>query len=190
MQNASNMATHSRSFLNNVMDTLTFWEFRYDAIYKMHINNNITPKYAIVYHDNAPVNAYLSNKTELKFNEIHGLIETKNYIFLSGVTKGKYFQMLYCKKNKDSFKLHFDNSNFEDAICNDIDGGLPFFPAGITSDGTLYTSFSLYKFKEYLNDKAFKEIISLFPEKKQKLLNLISKSKFEDNPCLMLVRLK
>lgn len=188
---AYHSATHSRALLDIVQDTLTTWECGYDTIYKILGPNEIIPKYYLDYPSKKPMNPQYINKIVPNMNAVERVIETKNYFFFSGGIGGKFFRMIYFKEINNGYVLQSSYSiDYKEYFTNDLDGGYPFFPEGITRDGKVYSTFSLFSLKKLLLEKSFSDINPVSNGKRDELLRLVDNSQLEDNQCIMLVTLK
>jgi hypothetical protein len=75
-------------------------------------------------------------------------------------------------------------------IKNDIDGGINFMPRYAVSDTLIVSWFDTYQLKMYIASEVFKNSTSKYPEKKKELEKLAASLDENDNPVLMLVKLK
>jgi hypothetical protein len=79
-------------------------------------------------------------------------------------------------------------------IVNDIDGGLPIIPTSYYKNNKneefLVGDIKPFQLKAYVSSKAFLNSKALFPEKKKELEQLTNSLDENDNPVLMLVKLK
>ncbi len=97
-------------------------------------------------------------------------------------------------KLKDDFSL-VAPSNVDDqieptGIENDIDGGINFMPKYAVNDTLLFGWFEPYQLKMYVSSESFKNSTPKYPEKKKELEELAASLDENDNPVLMLVKLK
>jgi len=94
------------------------------------------------------------------------------------------------KFDSESQKLRVINSDSKlGCFTNDIDGGLP-FDLCISSDQILLGWFSPFQLKAHVASEAFKNSTPKYPEKKKALEKLANSLNENDNPVLMLVKLK
>ena len=131
-----------------------------------------------------------------KFLTISDLISSKNYLFLS-YSYNKIAHTAFLDKISGKFfqsENYFISENKRiPGFINDIDCGLPFTPKYIfNKNGSEYLMdwYSAFDIKNYVSSDAFKKSIPKFPEKKKELENLASSLNENDNPVLMLVKLK
>jgi len=144
---------------------------------------------------------------------IHNIIETENFIFLNCIFNNHYpldtYKLylinnklrrgqapilgIYNKNEDNMFFVMPQNSNDIDnpnGIENDIDGGMNFFPMEKINDSTLIMWINSFELKNYTNSEAFKNSTPKYPEKKKELEQLANSLDENDNPVLMLVKLK
>ena len=74
-------------------------------------------------------------------------------------------------------------------LFRSITGGPEFKPL-YTSDSTVFVSVSALDMKLYLDSDKFKKQTVKFPEEKEKLVQLNKTLKEDENPFLMIARLK
>ncbi|WP_139279658.1 6-bladed beta-propeller [Tangfeifania diversioriginum] len=112
-----------------------------------------------------------------------GIFETHGHIILCYRLNEKFHWGYYNKKTKKACSY----KNW--GIRNDYDGGPDFHP--IYQKNTLMLGFiHAYEFIEHVNSKAFKNSTPKYPEKKKELEKLANSLDENDNPVLMLVKLK
>jgi hypothetical protein len=75
-------------------------------------------------------------------------------------------------------------------IENDIDGGINFMPNYTVCDSLLLGWANAFELKQFVSSKAFKLSNPKYPEKKKELEQLANSLDENDNPVLMLVKLK
>ncbi len=75
-------------------------------------------------------------------------------------------------------------------IENDIDGGINFMPKYAVNDTLLVGWYEPYQLKMYVASESFKNSTPKFPEKKKQLEKLAANLDENDNPVLMIVKLK
>jgi len=169
---------HNMNFFAHVNDTLTFWEFKNDIIYKIINPDTIMQKYYIQYShkiaqtDQRNFFAVAPNK-----NELIRFIETDYFMFFSGTTFGDDFRIVYFKDSGTGYNI-FRGEDL-DKLINDWDYGPDFFPDGVFSNGQVYQTFSML---EFLEDRR-----SSHPLPDALSFENVS---MEDNPIIMLVTLK
>jgi len=100
---------------------------------------------------------------------------------------------IYDKKSKDTYFVKPTNT-FEQieptGIYNDIDGGVNFYPKQANFNDLLISWIRAFELKQYIASNTFQSSIPKYPEKKKTLVKLADSLDDNDNPVLMLVRLK
>jgi hypothetical protein len=170
---AGSMATHMRSFFQNVNDTLTFWECRDDIIYKIVNEKTIIEKYDLKYKNklSAQDGYMISGK-----NEISKMMESANCFFFSGNYNDKFGQVIYLKNEKTGFNIGAGFTN---------EKGPSMFGDNVTEDNKLLIVFHAYDFKKKLEkDKIPVE------QMVENLQEIMKTCDFDDNPCIMVATLK
>jgi hypothetical protein len=149
-------------------------------------------------------NNLVLNSTSQLFNYFipKNMLESKHFVFLQYSFKDKWTTLLIDKKTKrtyQGFKEKIVNGVVysEACILNDLDGGLPLSPKPLkyyyyTSKGVEYIIglINPFELKEYISSIEFKNASPKFPEKKKELEKLAASLNENDNPVLMLVKLK
>jgi len=96
------------------------------------------------------------------------------------------------KNSRGSYLSYWETTDIG-GIINDLDGGTKFFPKSYFSENDNEYLLGLvhpYYLKNYISTNEFKNSIPKYPEKKKELEKLANSLKENDNPVLMLVRLK
>ena len=125
----------------------------------------------------------------------HYPFKTKKEYLIEGESRFGWAPVLgvYKKKTGEAFIVQppeIDDSVNPNGIGNDWDGGLNFFPEARINDSTLLMSFLPYELKKFVRTVAFKNSTPKYPEKKKELERLAKSLNENDNPVLMLVKLK
>jgi len=86
-------------------------------------------------------------------------------------------------------------TNIEDQICptgleNDYDGGINLVPEYKVGDSMLISWLYPYEIMNYVSSKTFKSSNPKYPDKKKELEKLANSLDENDNPVLMLLKLK
>ena len=100
---------------------------------------------------------------------------------------------LYNKADDDFFLVTPSNVDHQiepTGIKNDIDGGINFMPRYAVNDTLLVSWFEAYELKLYVATETFQNSSPKYPEKKKELEELAASLDENDNPVLMLVKLK
>ncbi|QGY46986.1 6-bladed beta-propeller [Maribellus comscasis] len=114
--------------------------------------------------------------------------ESKNYLFYQYRWKKKDNFFIQNKSNGNQYLI--DNGT---GLVNDLDNGPNFkIQNTITVDGTEYlvSWINTFELKAHVASNEFKNSVPKFPEKKKKLEQLANSLDENDNPVLMLVKLK
>jgi hypothetical protein len=112
-----------------------------------------------------------------------GIFETYSYLILRYRLNEKFYWSFYNKKTKEI--CSYENKG----IINDYDGGPAFCPMYQKNNicvGFVYA----YEFIEYVNSSTFKNSTPKYPEKKKEMERLANSLDENDNPVLILVKLK
>ncbi len=179
----------------NYSDTLTFFEANNEIIYRILENGKPIPRYRIIPNSNQTLEERNSTKFIPENFRTCYFIEAKRFIFMpKGVYQNKVFHLLYDKKTKEISTFRLMHSSLgvqlETGFINDIDGGYPFLPSGVISATEAYDSFYASDLKKLLADDFFKKVEPKNKKASEVLKNLLSKSTLEDNPIIMMVKLK
>jgi hypothetical protein len=190
-ENEGKILGNRMNHLQYFSDTLSYWEYKYDTIYRIPDINTCIPRYAFNYSRKQGLNDQSEGSRE---RVIEKLIETHSYIFLqlfdpSGTSAESIdFEMIYFKTTNEIITLKFrDNIR---GMINDIDGGLEVLPRKSLKDGRIFTSFSAFELKQRLLEEPFRSIKPLNIEKQEELLHILNKSEIDDNPVIMIIKLK
>lgn len=186
------MPSSSMNCLEKQADTLSYWEVKYDIVYRIIDRTTVIPAYHLKYDGKIPLDEGFSSQTAERYASVEILLETKSYFFLQGINSGNFFRMVYDKTKRMATSTYFDFQDYDMAhrMLNDIDGGYPFWPTGTLEDGRVYSAVHLYSFREYAGKKPFCDIISKKSDEALAFSTMVAKSDFVDNPCLMIVRMK
>ena len=77
-----------------------------------------------------------------------------------------------------------------EGLINDIDGGPNIWPKTIKNDSTIVSWIDAVEFKKYMASDTFKNSTPEYPEKKNELEKLASSVKENDNPILILIKVR
>lgn len=119
------------------------------------------------------------------------IYESNKYMFVSYIqgaripgSKIGYIRLLLFKESNNALCL--EGGTF----ANDVDGGLKFWPNTIFNNNTLISCINAIDIKAHVASEAFKNSNPKYPEKKRELEKLANSLSENDNPVLMLVKLK
>ena len=134
------------------------------------------------------------------------MIGTPNYIFFSifgfssvGIPLPKGYREdlvayellgVYDIVNKTTRLLEKDPVTERIGLINDLDGGSPFRPRYYTSDNELVSVLQAYEMKEVLTEKYFSGRTIKNPQSHQKLKELLKELDWEDNPVIVIAKMK
>jgi len=163
-----------------------------DTIYRCYRNLN-----------RVPVAAFNFKKLNLNEHKSNSIILVPPMLFTFFETPGFYFTR--CVFNKRSYCLFIDKSDLkggnvvfnydiiDNGFHNDIDGGYPFWPEGISDKGELFTWFDIMAFRErkYLkNEEYFLSLNVKNTEKADAFKKMLESAGEKTNPVIMLCTLK
>jgi hypothetical protein len=170
-----------------------------DTLYSISVSSDIIPRYVFDFGKltfpvemqinsweialKAQNNGWKSGSEMDKYVMPAGIFETYSYLIVSYRLNDKFHWGFYNKKTKKTCSVE------SQGIINDYDGGPDFCP--IYQKNNIWIGFiDAYKLIEYVNSSVFKTSIPKFPEKKKALEQLANSLTENDNPVLMLVKLK
>lgn len=164
-----------------------------DTLYSVSASSDFIPRYIFSFGRYAfPVEMQI-NSLELtrngKSSELNkyimpaGIFETSSYLLLRYRFNEEFYWSFYNKKTKEI--CSYENKG----ITNDYDTGPAFCP--IYQKNNIWVGFiDAYKLIDHVNSSAFKNSTPKYPEKKRELEKLANRLDENDNPVLMLVKLK
>jgi hypothetical protein len=129
----------------------------------------------------------IADKSEIYTNTIH---ETDKYLFLNHDRIQKTFLSLYDKHKHELI------ANIDPVITNDIDGGIDLHTGKRTEqvickyDTYMYVPLWPFQMKEQVTFTHFSKSKVLYPAKQRALKTIINKLSEDDNPVLMIIKLK
>ncbi|MBN2863002.1 MAG: 6-bladed beta-propeller [Bacteroidales bacterium] len=130
----------------------------------------------------------------LEYYSPHYFFETNRYLISRYNYKGKFGYMFLDKAAQKISICYFDVKKDErGGIVNNIDGGLEFSPEAYFTKGRdeyLAGLIHPFKLKAYIASNAFKRSTPSSAERKKELEQLANSLDENDNPVLMLVKLK
>ena len=129
------------------------------------------------------------------------MFETKRFIFLEYSYLDRNSELLFDKKNNKTYQACKQEKvgivNYTTSIENDLDGGLSFTPNPFsyyyyTENDSEYIVSMINPFEliEHIISDVFINTIPNFPQKKKELKQLANSLDEDDNPVLMIVKLK
>ena len=93
-------------------------------------------------------------------------------------------------KNKETRLLDTDPFSHMSGLINDLDGGMSFWPKYYTSENELIDIWQSYEMKELLTEEYFATHEIKNPQAHQKLKELLKNLDEEDNPVIVIAKLK
>jgi hypothetical protein len=174
-----------------------YWDSFNDTIFSIKENNPF-PKFVFEnYPERLPLHDITWDQYENKYIDIRRILESHNYLYLFYFFKQSYFTLVYCKKSMLIYTVgHSDDEDKRfcgPGIINDIDSGLGFAPYQyfqLGKDEYLVSWAFAYQIKAHVASDAFKNSTPKYPEKKKELERLANSLSENDNPVLMIVKLK
>lgn len=171
-----------------------------DTVYTFNEQNKIVPKFFIDLKEHKiPRDLIYTRKSTRPMPDEAcwvGLHETSNYVF---IPYGSHYNIqtrellreeqgcvLYNKVTQKGVAI---KESLEGGFINDLTGGPDFRPL-YTSDSTVFVTVSALDMKLYLDSDKFKNQEVKFPEQKEKLVQLNKSLKEDENPFLMIAKLK
>jgi len=125
------------------------------------------------------------------------MVKTKHYLFLRYYLNEMFYTDGFDSENSDAvFHISAQNIKHRDegpGIENDLDAGLPLVPKFyLEKEGREYIAAYIYPFEliDHVASSDFKNTAPLYHEKKKELEHLASSLNENDNPVLVLARLK
>jgi hypothetical protein len=117
------------------------------------------------------------------------LFEFSDFIYYEMITTLNGTRGLYSfiGSKKDNFRALIDS---EKGLSNDLDGGSDIWPRTIKDDNTLVSWIEALKLKEYVGSDAFKNSKPIYPDKKKELEKLANSVQENDNPIIVLIKVK
>jgi len=172
-----------------------------DTVYSYNDENKIVPKFFIDLkeHKIPDDQVFERQSTKPMPDECYwvGVNESSDYIFIRyGLQYNKKDKnlheradgcVIYNKESKEGIALKEN-----DGACgfiNDLNAG-PYFKPGYSNDSLIFVEVSALDMKLYLDSDKFKNKTVKFPEQKEKLVQLNKTLKEDENPFLMIAKLK
>ena len=165
-----------------------------DTVFKVEDDYSCQPAYIIRTPKKITLETQIKTSTrEIAFSDLsgsfehHAAREDHRYIYIYSGYRAPYIGLLsrYDKRTGDLME------NINPKIINDWDGGLDIElnPLLQTEDFLVYLQ-QPFQMKESLTDEHFEKTKVAFPEKRDSLKSLLNNMQEDDNPVLMIVKLK
>ncbi len=173
---------------------LNFWHNFTDTIISFSYDFTIKPNFLLSQGDFRLPKQYVNDpmKRLPEYMSLEQILETNRFLILRYFYKGKNSLVLIEKEKHKSFLSYWSFDDYR-GLLNDLDGGIRFQPRGyLFENGNEYLIElkDAIKFKVYANSSEFKNSKCINPEKKKIFKELTDSLKEEDNPVLMIVKLK
>ncbi|MEL7585426.1 MAG: 6-bladed beta-propeller [Prolixibacteraceae bacterium] len=124
-------------------------------------------------------------KTASKHISIRRLLKFGEYIYYGFTLDGNGYIFIGSVNGRFQFV-----ANLKQGLINDLDGGPNIWFETIKNDQTMISWINAYELKAYVASDAFKKSMPKYPEKKKELEKLANTLSENDNPVLMLVKVK
>lgn len=160
-----------------------------DTLYRVITTNEFQPTYIFKSGKyECPVEfrqnfIHFAQNKELKYILINKVFECKHYLLYSYSFNRKLYFDYYSKSLKKAFTFN------SEGIPNDYDGGSDFYPI-YQKNNEMIGIISSIDLIEKVFSEDFKNSTPKYPEKKKELEQLANRLNENDNPVLMLVKLK
>lgn len=173
-----------------------------DTIYTIQ-NKQFVPRYFLNYGSHRPdISKCWSqdarNASYQTYYSLQPAFETERLFFLEIYFQNQNYLICYDKYTDNhfsapvSFRLMKNGAPLVRGFENDIDGGFPFYPRSVSSDGTYWLTYlSPAYMKECLTEEYFAAHSEVLNKKKQEeLKSIVANADEEDNPVLVLLKIK
>lgn len=193
-KNVGNVPSTSRTRFEYFNDTLSYWEVNYHSICRV-VNGDIIPRYKIINNFTPKIEDFNTSQIQEDKFIVSDLIETSRYIFMTkGIYENDVYHVIYDKVHREvnAFQVshEYPEIRLNSGFINDIDGGYPFLPLGLISKDKAYCTFFAYEMKNMLSDEFFAKVEFKNEDGHEQLLKILEDSNLEDNPIIMIVKLK
>lgn len=174
--------------------SLYYWNHYNDTIFKID-GKTFSPGYLFSDGDFRLAEKYILGQNPEKHSFFpERFVDTKDYLFFFYDYKKYLYTSFYDKSSRQFFSINSTNDIEKrwagPGIINDIDGGLPFAPfTSFSNEGSellLGWNFA-YEFK---NRETSKSLHLKYPDRKKALKKLVNGLNENDNPVLVVVKLK
>jgi hypothetical protein len=191
VKDAWEMPFYKASILETYLDTLTFWEFRYDTVYRIIDAKTYFPRYYLDYEDKMPMDVIFTDPEAVNYTNIRNYLEIDQYIFFYGSNHNKVIQIVYNKREKTGKRIPFTWYGTEIlGAQNDIDGGWNFWPMDVVDSNRVYDVFYACDVKECMDNGEILCKSPLNPVLYDKMRQMAKSSTIMDNPIIAIVTCK
>jgi hypothetical protein len=186
------------STLSKINNRLLYWDNFKDTVFHIYPDFTYSPVCVLSKGEHKfPMTTEGYNPVDVFFKNISGymllqtLLETRQFFILEYELNETTNLALINKKSGVSTMINLIDS--ENGIINDLDNGLPFVPEKyfeIGNENYLAAFIQPFELKKHVTSDKFKNSTPKYPEKKKELKQLANSLDENDNPVLMLVKLK
>ena len=148
-------------------------------------NKGFTPEIRTKVINETSIDPRAVSESLIKSVKQQNLFESGNFIFYSFGYNRKSRMLIYNKSTGETVAI--DNKR---GITNDLDGGPQVHLKMGNDNHSAFSWISAFELIEYVASDAFKNSTPKYPEKKKELERLANSLNENDNPVLMLVKLK
>lgn len=167
-----------------------------DTIYTIQ-NKLFVPRYFLNYGSHRPdlTEIWSKDRDRAIYNSYITLtppFENERLFFIELMFQDERSIICYDKLKNETFSVAMSYLGQTKGIENDIDGGFPFYPRSVSSDGTYWLTYlSPADMKECLTEEYFAAHSEVLNKKKQEeLKSIVANADEEDNPVLVLLKIK
>jgi len=184
--------------LSEFNGNILYWDNFKDTVFHVHPDFTYSPvcviskgkhKFPMTTEGYNPVDVFF--KKEPNYIYLYTFLETNQFFFLH--YELNRIQKLAVIDKKSGTGTVTDLTDSENGIDNDLDNGLPFIPEKyfeIGNEKYLAAFIQPFELKAHVDSEDFKNSTPKYPEKKKELEQLANSLDENDNPVLMLVKLK
>jgi len=126
-----------------------------------------------------------------KYYHLRNIFYANDYVWIE-YSLDNYSQLaIIDRKSNKLFAIR--ESGIMSGLSNDFDGGISFYPVAYFEENNeefFISWIDAYKLKEHVSSEAFKNSTPKYPTKKKELEHLANSLNENDNPVLMLVKIK
>lgn len=184
--------------LSEFNGNILYWDNFKDTVFLVHPDFTYSPvcviskgqhKLPMTTEGYNPVDVFFKNMNN--YMNMIAFWETNKYFIIHYSLNGSSKIALVDKQNNNATFTELTDS--ENGIDNDLDNGLPFIPERyfeIGNEKYLAAFIQPFELKKHVASSAFKNSTPKYPERKKALEQLANSLDENDNPVLMLVKLK
>lgn len=174
---------------------LRLYEGLNDTIYNLNDNLQLQPAYIF---NLGKYKGSFEEMTTKYYNELPNYIqildiwETQNSLFLNFIYKGKFCKGQFNKSEGKFYWQDVPSDQRSGVIFNDLDGGFSFWPniSVEHSENERVFCIDAIDLKQELTSEYMETSEAKYPEKKEQLNKFMKDLSIDDNPVLMIIKLK